>query len=507
MTTLFPSEVAHTLRDYQLAAVETALRHNPALIVLPTGSGKTHVMAELASRTAAGGGKALIVSHSVDLVQQTSEKLQYYYPHLSTGINCGELGNASLRGCDVLVASIQSLHSRKFHERADVLMIDECHLVPPHEKSMYRSLFKRMGRDSFHLVGLTATPYRMDCGAIHGDDGALFDRITYSADLSELTERGFLTRIREVLTEDDIDSETIRRTGGEIDETEAQHRIEPRLAHYAAEIRRQLLDRGRESVLVFMPTVRVAETLARILGRDAACVTHESTLRERSQAIERFTDGELSVLCTVTALAIGFDAPNVNAIVMLRPTASRGLYYQMLGRGLRLHPLKRDCLLLDYAGNFRRHGSIYEMSNDLEFSQADVEEREESPLSSKPTATGERDATILKLSGELQNIAIETEITVRRLKHGIVMTRSGKRAVLLSLESDYRVSIPIWLCLEHSHGARYHALRKLAAITGERCRATNCDEADYFLHCISRRFQPRTMKLVRDENGYWDILQ
>lgn len=360
------------LRPYQRAAIDAAYdwlrtRDDAPLLVLPTGAGKTPVLATI-SREAVEtwGGRVLILAHVKELLEQTHGTLCRLWPtplgKPPVGLYSAGLGKRETQEA-VIVAGIQSVHRRGCElGRFDLVLVDEAHLLPRDGEGMYLSLLRdlRVINPNVRLIGLTATPYRLGEGLLYGGDGALFGGVAYEAPVRQLIDEGYLSPLRgKHLPSADLSG--VHKRAGEFmaDELEAAMDDAEKVAKAADEIVR--LGADRQGWLVFCCGVRHAGHVAEALrerGIEAPLVTGDTPAAERADIIARFKAKTLRCIVNMNVLTTGFDAPHVDLVALLRPTCSPGLYYQMCGRGLRLAPGKRDCLVLDFGGNVERHGPI-----------------------------------------------------------------------------------------------------------------------------------------------------
>lgn len=357
------------LRPYQREAVDAVWNHiatsdtNPA-VVLPTGSGKTHVIAELCrDAVQKWNGRVVVLAHVKELLEQAAGKLRAVAPDLPIGIYSAGLKRKDL-GRPITVAGIQSVY-RRAHDLGplDLVIVDEAHLIPPDGEGMYRRFLAdaRDLCDHQRVIGLTATPYRMKTGTICGPESVLHE-VCFEAGVRELIVQGYLCPLRSRAGKATADTSDIHVRGGEFVAGELEDRMdEDALVEAAcAEIARATVD--RRSVLLFCSGVRHGEHVVRVLrekhGVECGFVEGGTPAKERDGLIDRFRRGDLKYLANVNVLTTGFDAPNVDCVAMLRPTMSPGLYYQMVGRGFRLAEGKTDCLVLDFGGNVLRHGPV-----------------------------------------------------------------------------------------------------------------------------------------------------
>lgn len=357
------------LRPYQCDAVDAVWNHiatsdtNPA-VVLPTGSGKTHVIAEICrSAVQDWRGRVIVVAHVKELLEQAAGKLRAVAPDLPVGVFSAGLGRRDL-GYAVTIAGIQSVYQRA-HDLGplDLVIVDEAHLIPPDGEGMYRRFLAdaRDLCDHQRVIGLTATPYRMKSGTICGPDSMLHE-VCFEAGVRELIVQGYLCPLKSRAGKAVADTSDIHMRGGEFAQGDLEDRMdEDGLVEAAcAEVLEATVD--RRSVLLFCSGVRHGEHVVRVLrekhGVECGFVEGGTPAKERDALIARFKSGDLKYLANVNVLTTGFDAPNVDCVAMLRPTMSPGLYYQMVGRGFRLAEGKTDCLVLDFGGNVLRHGPV-----------------------------------------------------------------------------------------------------------------------------------------------------
>lgn len=360
------------LRYYQRDAIDATykyLKENPdknPLVVLPTGAGKTPVIAKICSDAIGWGRRVLITSHRAELLEQ-NKKHALYHGDLEgkVGLYSAGLGE---RDTDhpILVAGVQSVY-RRLPElgKFDIILVDEAHLVSERENSMYQQLLAsaRELNPKVRLVGLTATPYRTGTGHMCRDENT-FNDIAYEISVKRLIDEGFLCPL---LSKAGLDTATLDTSKLHIQRGEY---IESEMAEQAMAdgmVKRAVEDvvsktKDRRKVLVFSVNVahgqEVCRAIRRRCGDRSAYEVYGDTI-DRAEIIQNFTTKkEARFLVNCNILTTGFDYPEIDCVVLLRPTVSPGLYYQMVGRGLRLAPTKADCLILDYGDNIMRHGPI-----------------------------------------------------------------------------------------------------------------------------------------------------
>ena len=362
-----------TLRPYQEAAIrglysywENKKGRNP-LLVAPTGSGKTPMIGQIVSDALAYNSRVVIVTHVKELIDQGARTLRAMIPGAEIGIY-----SASLRSKDlskpITYAQIQSIHKRANDMPVpDLVIIDEAHLVPAKSSTRYGKFLAAIltRNPDCKIIGLTATPYRLDQGWLHKGEKALFDGIAHDIKIGDLMDDGWLSPIVSKAVKQSIDLTGVRIKGGEYREDDlAKAASDPMLVKAAAA---EIVQRGadRQSWLVFCCGVVHAQLVCEAIqahGIDAEVLIGSHGSEERDNRIARFKSGDLRCLVNVNVLTTGFDAPNVDLLAILRATQSPSLYVQMVGRGTRLHEGKENCLVLDYGSNVNRHGLIDDIS-------------------------------------------------------------------------------------------------------------------------------------------------
>jgi len=358
------------LRPYQQEAVEAVYRHlrqrddNPC-VVIPTAGGKTPVMATICrDAVAKWNGRVLILAHVKELLEQAVEKLHLMAPDLwnRIGVYSAGLGSRDTEH-PIIVAGIQSVYQRAAELDAfDLIIVDECHLLPPDGEGRYRTFLAdaQVVNPNVRLIGLTATPFRMTTGMICGPDN-LLNEVCYEVGVRELMVQGYLCRLRSKAGVRKVDMSGLHLRGGEFVAGEVEDLVDQDdvVVPACREIVEQAGD--RHSVLVFAASVAHAmhvQDELRELGQTCGLVTGDTPGYERDDILKAFKTGGLKYLVNVNVLTTGFDAPNIDCVVLLRPTNSPGLYYQMVGRGFRLFEGKANTLVLDFGGNILRHGPV-----------------------------------------------------------------------------------------------------------------------------------------------------
>jgi DNA repair protein RadD len=341
------------LRGYQSEVVDLVTGgKGDMLIQAPTGAGKTIIFSKCLEVFASRGQKSLVLAHRGELIRQADDKLRK-----ATGLDCGVfsayMGRKDIK--PITVASIQSLANYKGDLDFDNIIIDEAHRLPfPGKESQYRKVLERV---QARLLGFTATPYRLDSGAIYGP-GQWWQNLDFQIPLRQLIEEGHLCdyvhrvasgtkRIRQQLS-------SVKITAGDYNEKQSAG-----LMCEEMNIHSIINTVGDEkSIVVFCVNIDHAEVLARAIKDTVSIVHSKMSAGERDKNLKDFDEGKTRWMLNIGVLTEGWDCTRVDALVLARPTKSTALYVQMVGRGLRLHPGKEKCNVYDIVGNYDEFGLV-----------------------------------------------------------------------------------------------------------------------------------------------------
>lgn len=362
--------MTYQLRPYQTAAVQAVLNHfratrDPACVVLPTGAGKSLVIAELCR---VARGNVLVLAHVQELCEQNYTKYVGLSGAASAGLFSAGLGQKRA-DAKVTFGSVQSVaaHLDAFHAPLSLLIIDECHRRSSDDESQYARIIAHLSslQPQLLVLGLTATPYRLDLGycyrrhvngAVRSEEARPFELCVFEITLKEMIEQGFL--VRPHLIDAPIAQYDFSSLGAAADDLMAPDVNQLLVKHQRVTraIVEQIVEltahHQRRGVMIFAASVGHAEEILSYLPPgEAGIVLGNTDDGTRRATVQRFIDRELRYLVNVAVLTTGFDAPHVDLIAILRATSSVSLYQQIVGRGLRLYPGKADCLVIDYAGN------------------------------------------------------------------------------------------------------------------------------------------------------------
>lgn len=334
---------------------------------MPTGTGKSVVIAEFL-REALNQWKdtrVIVLTHVKELIQQNFNAMIRAWPCAPAGIYSAGLGERDI-SAQVIFAGIQSIYKRAYEvQRCDLVLIDEAHLLRKSDAGMYRDFLRELKEinPSLKIIGLTATPYRMDQGLLTEGEDSLFSDIAIDIPILRMIEEGYLSPLIPKQTKTKLDVKGVKTRGGEFIAAELEAAVNKHEITSGAvdEIIKAGIEEERGSWLIFCSGVSHAKAVCEeIKKRGISCetISGETPTLIRDQILRDFKEGNIRALTNMNVLTTGFDASGIDLIGMLRPTKSQSLYVQMLGRGTRLAEGKDDCLVLDFAGNTYRHGPV-----------------------------------------------------------------------------------------------------------------------------------------------------
>ncbi|KAI0387592.1 P-loop containing nucleoside triphosphate hydrolase protein [Hypomontagnella monticulosa] len=348
------------LRDYQEECIQSVLSslkqgHKRLGISLATGAGKTVIFTQLIDRIKSSSNEAsqtLILAHRRELVEQAARHCTAAYPHKTVEI---EMGNMHASGAaDITIASIQSINSgdriSKFDPtRFKLVLVDEAHhiVAPGYLRTLEHFGLDEKNDESPTLVGVSATLSRTDGLRL----GAAIDEIVYHKDYVDMIGDKWLSDVVFTTVESTADiSKVGSGSNGDFQPRELSRVVNTEQVNEVT-VRSWLAKApGRKSTLVFCVDLAHVAGLTqtfRRYGIDARYVTGETPKLERSERLDAFRRREFPVLVNCGVFTEGTDIPNIDCVVLARPTRSRNLLVQMMGRGMRLHPDKTDCHIID----------------------------------------------------------------------------------------------------------------------------------------------------------------
>lgn len=377
------------LRDYQRQAEESIFDYwseeagNP-LVVKATGTGKSLTMASLIKRLVSDWPdmRIMVATHVAELIEQNFLELCGIWPFAPAGIYSAGLGRRDARA-QIIFAGIQTVHNKAEEiGHIDVLLVDECHLIPVANDTMYRRFIDalRAINPDLKIVGLTATPYRLDSGRLDEGDDRLFDRVVFEYGIADGIRDGYLCRLSSFPTATEYDLRGVGKLGGDYKQNVLAKAVDKDGVNRAAVA--ECVEKGadRRSWLLFCAGVDHAlhiRDAIREHGITCETITGETPKEERRRIIEDFKSYRIRALTNNSVLTTGFNHRGVDLIAFMRPTLSVSLYVQMAGRGTR--PLyapgmpldtpeqrhaaiaaspKKNCLVLDFAKLVDKHGPV-----------------------------------------------------------------------------------------------------------------------------------------------------
>ena len=365
-------------RPYQLEAIKTCLADlekgfNPVLN-LATGTGKSLIIADLAYTLSRQNKRVWILTHTTKLVQQNVAQFKRLSA-LPVGICCSSIHKPTEEDINekIIYGTIQTISNLSILA-PDVIIIDEAHRVPcENGTSQYEKLFTAYPQAQ--RIALTATPWRLDNGLIYrendnvrdSNDGDIhdssgsrwFNKLSYNYNVERGVEQGYLSPLVGASDRIQLDLSDCELIGNDFNQADASRLITD---GWLTSVCKKLntVARDRKIMAVYTPTIMVAmvvkKKLEKYTDRKVAVLHSKMDQDERQEVYQGLEDGRYNAVTSVDMLTTGFDLPRLDTIICLRPTLSSSLWVQILGRGTRLSQGKKDCLVLDFAGNFLRLG-------------------------------------------------------------------------------------------------------------------------------------------------------
>ena len=515
------------LRYYQQEAISAIYDHlrgvttNPCA-VLPTGAGKTPCIATICNDVVTHwSGRVLVLAHVRELIEQASKTIGGMFPDLDTGVYSAGLKSRDTANA-VILAGIQSVANRACElGKFDIILVDEVHMIPVSGEGQYRTFLNDalVVNPKLRVIGLTATPFRLTTGMICGPNNML-NQIVYEVGVRELIEKGYLCNLKSKSGKEIANTENLKKRGGEFIQKDIGTLMDHDDLVQSACTEVVSMTKERDGVLIFAASIEHGEHITntlRNMGEGCEFVHGELSTGARNHIISKFKDRQVKYVVNVMVLTVGFDAPHISCVVLLRPTASCGLLYQMIGRGLRLHDSKKDCLVLDYAGNIERLGPI---DNLKPVDKATGKGEGEAPQKTCPNCREIVHASLRECvecgsafpepeikHDEYASIAPvlsapPEEYNVQDISYWHHQPRDEKKTP--SLKVEYKIGFNLhkceWVCLEHKGFPKEKADDWWRARTHAPIPAT-IDEAILLIDKYQMR---KTNTITVDENGKFD---
>lgn len=360
------------LRDYQQAAVDKTLSYiksgrKAGLVVMPTASGKAFSICAIIKDLLVKNNslKVMNLTHVKELISQNYDSMKTIWPTAPAGIYSASVGFRQFQ-YPVVFGGIQSCFRKpEIFGRVDVIIIDEAHLVSDKAQSMYGAFLNKLKEVNPNLVviGFTATPYRLGMGYL--TEGPMFDDVIYDIstmdEFVKLIDDGYLCDLVPYQTDLQFDLSEVKKIAGDFSEKSLDENIN--LDKVTREVVAETVARtkDRNKGISFCVSVAHAENMTKLYceaGLKAVSVNGAMRKDLREEVMSGFKSGKYNMLCNVGVATTGLDVPDIDYIVMCRPTQSTALHVQMMGRGMRVHSSKTNCMVLDFAGNTERLGPV-----------------------------------------------------------------------------------------------------------------------------------------------------
>ncbi len=347
-----------TLRDYQLESLELIKQMNKGerkLIKIPTGGGKTIIFASLSSQVE---GRVLIVVPSKELREQAFDKIKAIDPDINIGNVQANLDDVDSK---IVIASRQSLTHKKSTRMQRMLkygdfeyiIFDEVHQAVNQVSKIIHKI-----NDTAKIVGFTATPYNKELTKV-------FNKIHFERDILDMILKDYLCEPKAIMVQSETDLNHIKMVAGEFNQKELEEAVNNNDRNQLIVQSYFKYAKDRKSTIIFASGIDHCNSIKQEFQRNKIkCVSIDSTMssEEREKILDSFTNGKIPVLVNVAVLTTGFDHPKTDCIILARPTRSRILYEQILGRGLRIAEGKEDCLVIDINDVVRNH-NLMSISN------------------------------------------------------------------------------------------------------------------------------------------------
>jgi len=468
-------------RWYQITATKALMKSledkdcHP-IVVAPTGSGKSLMICDFIDQylTKNPADNVLVLSHVKEILRQDYDALEEYFERfIDIGLYSSGMKSRTVK--KITVAGIQSVWRRpELFKNVSVIIVDECHLVTIKQDGMYRKLLSKLDAQ---YIGFTATHFRLGHGYIHQGEGRLFNHIAYDMSTPEIFNRlvaeGYLTRLITKATVMKMDVSGIKMRAKDYSLDELSERFDrDSITNVAVE---EIIEFGYnyKKWLIFAIDIEHAEHITNALFMRGinACVVHSKMDADRDKAVSDFKKGVYRAAVNVDILTTGLDVPDIDLIATLRPTESPVIHVQTFGRGLRPHPNKTHCLILDFAGNTMRLGPI----NDVIVKQkkkgdgkgvAPVKECPKCQALLHPTAkVCDVCGHEFKFKANISKTADETEVVRTSIAEWYKIDQVSyaihkKAGRPDTLKVTYRVGLSTfseWICFDHDGYAKHKA--------------------------------------------------
>jgi DNA repair protein RadD len=445
------------------------------LVAIPTGGGKTVILAELIKESIKRwpSTKVLILSHVKEILYQNYDAIEKH-TQMSIGMYSAGVGKREIE--QVTVAGIQSVFRKpELFADFDLIIIDECHRIPLGDDTMYLKFFAGLKNPKY--FGLTATPYRLGSGLIYGDEEKhLFSHLIYDLTSKEkfnkLIEDGYLCDLKVQATNMELDPDGVKTTAGDYDNKELSEKFDVKMITKLAV--KEIIKSGAayKKWLVFAIDIEHAENIAEELAKNdiPTMVIHSKMEFDRDTVIRHYKLGTFRAIVNVNVLTTGFDDPEIDLIALLRPTKSPVIHVQTIGRGLRIADGKDHCLILDFAGNTERLGPI----NDIRIKKKGKGQKGGEAITKRCPECNTIHAPAVRIcphcgykfefksnlaakSGSIEVIAKKTKpwVKVDKVTYAIHQKRNSPDMIKVSYHCGLRM-FQEYICIQHKQGSWAH---------------------------------------------------
>lgn len=347
---LGPGMVPRKWQEECMLAIREALKiYQRILISAATGTGKGSMIGSMAVKVAMTGKRLLFLVHRDELIDDVMSRARLYYPQIQAGKVRGAVDEVDRQ---IVFASVQSLHKKRLPSLGhfDFVITDEAHHATA---KSYLDIYRRVEEvnPKWKHIGFTATPFRSAGGGKTEGLGKAFERLVYEYPLQRAIDDGALCNIRGVAVETELDLSDV-----DPDDEDALARVVDTPTRNQIVAEKYLELAGGKQAICFGVKVEHAKNLASAMV--SAGVKAEAVWggdKKRDQKVAAYKQGDIQVLCNCGLLTEGFDAPQTEVVILVRPTGSIGLYSQMVGRATRLYPGKEEGLVIDFVGNADKH--------------------------------------------------------------------------------------------------------------------------------------------------------
>ncbi len=503
------------LRDYQKKAVDSTYQYikenkgsNP-LIIAPTGAGKSLIISQIIKDTYKYK-RILKLTHKKKLLQQNSDKVYKMIPNIDIGFYCASMKKKDIKK-DITFASIQSIANNINKFKAfDLVIIDEAHLININSASQYKKVleFLKICNPSIKCIGLTATPYRLDCGYLYGQENSFFDGISFDIKIGYLIDNGYLCTPISSASQVNIDTQSIRVVGNKYNSKDHEKAFSKEFIRTIDEIKQKTIE--RKKVIIFCSGINHAQNVHLHLD-NSEIIT--GTTKNIDDILLRFYNNEFKYLINVDVLTTGFDDPAIDSVVILRAILSPSLFVQICGRGLRIDKNKSDCLILDFGNNFERHGCIDDIQVNTPREKGERKEKVEKQNAKKCNkclSINKIQARVCIKCGEPFNNSLtdynytgsilSKETTSNIININYMFMKSKKDIEMLKVVyviTDFKVIVE-FICLNHEGYAHTMAINKVRALGGS---ANSIDEAKLEVKSWKK---PKKITYIK-KDGFYNI--